>query len=227
MDLHVVIKGVLHDCQLPTTISDLSGAVVVEHKYGLVQKERPHYHCWIPGVPSISRFKAELREYYDGLISDLKWNTHANAYWTVKEHGSFKSWLKYVLYDDCKSPSVIVWNRSDPRPELPDLARSIDELIIPANVVTEVPITTALPGISRSKKDPCYKRFLGYLNSENVKNPSLDECLEYWFDWTAGNYELRNVSGPVRHAYYMLNDKDPDIRKMFVREMRRKLFSDV
>lgn len=226
MDVHVVLKGVLHDCQLPTYLSDLSGVVIVEHKFGLIQKERPHYHCWIPGVSRLSQFKADLRGYYDGLIPDLKWNTHANAYWTVKEHGSFESWLNYVLNEECKSPTVVVWNRSGPRPVSPDVSRSIDDLIIPANVVTEVPVVKS-PESSRSKKEPCYKRFINYLNSQNVRNPTLDECLEYWFEWTNGNYELRNVSGPVRHAYYVLNDKDPDIRKMFVREMRRKLFSDV
>lgn len=229
MDVYVVIKGVLHDCQLPDIIKTTAGVVVVEHKYGLVQKERPHYHVWFPGTIKLDVLKTQLRYYYDEKIPGLKWNTHANSYYSLKLHNDWEKWIDYVYYKclDCKDPSIIVWNRRDKRPDvLPDVPRSLDELILPpVNVVTVVPMVT--PVSSKSKKDPAYKRFMNYLILKNVKTPSLDQLLDHWFEWTNGNYELRNVSGPVRHAYFELNDKDSDIQKMFVREMRRKLFSDV
>lgn len=231
MDVHAIIKGILHPIDLPACIYDLSGAVVVEHKCGLIQKERPHYHCWLPGVPSVPWQKTVLREYYDQQFppGHLTWETYANAYYCVKQHDDFVTWLKYTFSDKvaakCKSPSIVIWNRSDPRPDSPDVARSFDELILPTNVVTESPVVVppAPPAPSKKKKDPAHIRLYNYCVDKGAFEPSMEEVANYWAEMTGGAYELRFVTGSIKYAFYKLNNYDPRIKAAFVREIMRVL----
>jgi len=120
--IHIIIKGDLHNVEIFPEIMDLSGSAVVEHLEGYVQKERPHYHVWIPHKnPTLTdekHWKAKLRAYYDTKIDGLNWNKNANAYYCVKKHNSYQAWERYVARDpEVKISSWIKWNRyGDPPP---------------------------------------------------------------------------------------------------------------
>lgn len=216
--IHIIIKGDLHDVELIPEISDLSGCAVVEHKEGKKQKERPHYHCWIPKEADTKLWKERLRTYYDSKLPGLKWNTHANAYYTVKEHDSFYAWVDYVVRDpDVKISSWIKWNRpGEPPPirsEIPIVAQPINSLVITP------------PTVSQPKKAACHIRFYEWLQRQEIENDlSITEIQEYWIEWTSGAYELRNVSAPIRYAWYMLQTDKKEAKTRLLREMSRKLF---
>lgn len=233
MNVHVVIKGVLHQYG-PDFFKDISGCVVVEHAIGLVQKERPHYHIWYPGVSDEDSTRRSLRNYYDTKNKELKWNTHANAYYTVKKHDDFEAWLHYTWYNaDCKLPALLVWNLPGERP-----VRLMDELILPApsgsdgialTGVTTSAVAVASQPPKEKRKEACYLKFYKYCKDSLVgpnDKPTLDDIVELWIAFTCGNYELRNVSAPVRYAWYMLNDKEERIKNKMINEIKTKLFSD-
>lgn len=132
MDLHVVIKGKLHGVQeLPPVLQNLPESAVIQHSRGLKRTENPHYHCWVPGVPDIAAFKAEMRSFYDKKLPDLEWKTHGNAYWTVKVFQTgYDDWLRYVIDPkEVKAPTWILWNRTGSPPEVPT-ERDLSELVL-------------------------------------------------------------------------------------------------
>lgn len=167
MDLHVVIKGRLHDVQeLPPVLQNLPESAVIQHARGLKRTENPHYHCWVPGV-ELEALKAEMRSFYDKKLPDLKWKTHGNAYWTVKVFNTgFDDWLKYVINPkEVKAPTWIQWNRTGSPPEVPT-ELPIDNLIVdPVTLPKVVTVTT---------KKSSYDKQLKFLNYVRENSPKSD-----------------------------------------------------
>lgn len=221
--LHIIIKGDLHTCELFPEISNFPRCAVVEHKEGRKQKERPHYHCWLPfEAPTKAtelEWKLKCRTYYDSVLSGLNWNRNANAYYTVKCHDSYKRWFEYVVRDpDVKISSWIKWNREgEPPPilvEIPIVAQPTNSLVI-------------IPKMESQRKEACHLRFWKWLQNQEVEDDlSITEIQEYWIEWTSGAYELRNVSAPIRYAWYMLQTDKEAAKTRLVREMSRKIFEN-
>lgn len=210
--LHVVIKGLLHPAGTEW-FKDISGCCIGQHKEGLTQKERPHYHIWLPNTYTVKNVKADLRKYYDTLIPDLKWNTHANAYYTVKDHDSFQNWKEYVFNPDlaeCKKPTVELWNSLEPRPIISDINDLVFELPHDESKVVKKEV---------SKRANASVRFLEFCRKEDITHPTIREVTQLWVEWTKGSYELRNVTAPIRHVFYILNDEDPLIKDLMVDEL--------
>jgi len=218
MDVHVVIKGRLHELGY-TYFQDISGCVIVEHKVGLVQKERPHYHIWLPGVPDVRSTKNALRAHYDTLDSNLKWNTHANAYYTVKEHNDFDAWLNYAWTNaDCKLPELVLWNLPDPRP-----VRPFDELILPAQdggiagptnyvVATEV---ASQPRKKQKTSEDKFNDFCNYCKSyydenkdENIEDFKVKELL---WSYSKGRFNRFRAAEYVYGVLYELTKSSGDV----------------
>lgn len=221
---HIVLKHDLHDLK-DVTLYNVEGGACVEHATGLVQKERPHYHIWVPheGKPSdyeVKKKREELRAHYMALAPHLV-AVNGNALYSVKAHDSFDNWKQYVIRENCKHPKVIFWNRSDPAPEF-ESPRSLEELIFPDRVVQETPIAV----VKEKKKDPAYKRFEAYCSE--LENPDIDEVIAHWAYWTQGNHEMQRVQGPIRYVYYT-KTTDPiqkqRIHDTMCREIRDRFFS--
>lgn len=188
MDLHVVIKGRLHDVQeLPPVLQNLPESAVIQHARGLKRTENPHYHCWVPGVPDADAFKAEMRSFYDKKLPDLKWKTHGNAYWTVKVFQTgFDDWLKYVIDPkEVKAPTWIQWNRTGSPPEV-HTEMPLDNLIVdPVTLPQVVTVTTKKSSLDKQQK------FLNYVldNSphEDNNNFTPQEVAEMLFEYCKFN----------------------------------------
>lgn len=201
--LHVVIKGELYQYGLEW-FSDISGCAAIEHKFGLVQKERPHYHIWLPSSYSVSNTKKALREFYDTKQEGLKWNTHANAYYTVKEHGDFDKWLNYAWSkDECKEPSVGIWNVGCEKP-LPK-PTPINELVYAK--ASDVPESKPIP--AKRKKEPTkmeqfYLYCKSYFDEFPMKDISRDEILKLLLSWSKGGMNKFRVYEFVHYATYRL-----------------------
>lgn len=221
--IHIVIKGELHDVELFPELADLSGSAVVEHKEGKRQKERPHYHCWVPkDYATVKLWKERLRTYYDSRVSNLKWNTHANSYYTIKDHDSFDRWVQYVVKDpDVKVSSWVKWNLPGSPPQL----YSLDDLVLPPPI-NEI-IVNQLPEKDKSKREAAHLRFYAWLLKQSVDDElTIHQITEYWIEWTSGAYELRNVSAPIRYAWYMLQTDKKSAKERLVREIMRKNFEN-
>ena len=221
---HIIIKGPCHQHGF-ALYKDISGCCIGEHKEGLVQKERPHYHVWVPREKfSRTEARAAVRSFYEPKTPDTDWNRSANACYSCTPHTSFTAWVDYVFgkNTDCKKPTVMLWNSDTPRPP------SFDELVY-SNVLTYDAGTITVQKAA-SKKAPAYQRFYDYCKDMKwyvpggtdapvERKPTKTDIVEAWFDWTQGAYEMRNVSAPIRYAYYMLNDRDERIKNEYVSQM--------
>lgn len=231
---HLVIKGELHKVGFPDCLKDLSGVAIGEHLRGK-RAEKPHYHCWLPD----ESLKSAIRDWYNDRLPDLDWKKNGNAYWAWKPHDSFRRWVEYVFHTkaECKEPRVVIWNiLGVPEP----VPRLIENLIIPTQDVeggrahdgVPVPVCVVAPSApqkNKSKREPAHIRFHAYCSEiwdGPNDTPELDDIMDAWIDWTQGAYELRNVSAPIRYTWYMLNKKDPKMKRTMKEEMRRKLFSE-
>ena len=222
--IHIIIKGDLHNVDLIPTISDLSGCAVAEHKEGRKQKERPHYHCWLPkDTATVKQWKERLRAYYDTQVPNLKWNTHSNAYYTVKEHDSFHKWVEYVARDaDVKVSSWIKWNLPGDPPKL----FTLEDLVVPAPV-NEIVVLPSIPEKDKTKREAAHIRFYNWLMKQQIDDElTIHEITEYWVEWSHGAYELRNVTAPIRYAWYMLQIDKKAAKERLVREILRKNFEN-
>ena len=222
--VHVVIKGVLHGVGTEY-YKDISGCAIGQHAKGLLQKERPHYHIWLPNTYTVTALKATLRSYYDSKLPDLKWNTHANSYYTVKEHNSFRKWKEYVFNPelaDCKQPTVEVWNVPDQRPiDYTALVYTGEATNDVTYIVAEVPKVEK----ARKKSESISSMFLKHMISLELAKPVQRSAVVRCFnEWKKGDNELHRSSAPVRHAYLMLNDMDERILRAMDRELQHRAF---
>ena len=132
---------------------------------------------------------------------------------------------------------MVVWNIPGVAEPVP---RLLENLIFPTQDVDDgrarsgvpVPVcvvASSAPQKNISKREPAHIRFYKYCQDiwdGPNDNPTMEEIIDAWIDWTQGAYELRNVSAPIRYSWYMLNNKDPKFKKQMKEEMLRKLFSD-
>lgn len=189
---HFVIKGELHQHPFPDFL-DVSGVAICEHLEGKVQKERPHYHCWVPRTSlHVDKWKKDIiRPFYDSQYPDpkaLKWNTHANSYYMFKEHDSYSDWEKYVARDpEVKKGSWIRWNRPGvPPPIEPGIAISDFIVTGPVNTIIDCPIKV----VRKSSLEKQIK-FLNYVKScvdESDYDTLTPEILtDYVFEYCGKN----------------------------------------
>lgn len=200
----MVIKGILHTIG-SDYFNDISGCAVVQHMHGLVQKERPHYHIWLPSGYNVNSTKKLLRDYYDSKIADLKWNTHANAYYTVKEHDSIEKWLEYVIDPakaDCKKPEILCWNISDrSRP----VVRSLDELILPdlSGSESKVTVVSARKHITTQDKQAKFykyvKEFYELSPGHAVDHVVISDLL---YEYSTGGFNVNAAPQYIEYALY-------------------------
>lgn len=186
--IHVIIKGDLHDVELFPEFLELSGCAIMEHMEGWIQKERPHYHVWVPyrnpTVKVEENYRKLLRAYYDTKISNLIWKTHANSYYCVKAHNSFTKWLQYVAKDpEVKRGSCIKWNRDGDPPKIEIIANTI------VNVgVDTVPTTTKTSKKTSLEKQQKFLRFVQDAFAPEDYNTLTPEILtDYLFEYCANN----------------------------------------
>lgn len=221
--IHIIIKGILHPIGLEF-FEQFREVIAVQHKEGLVQKERPHFHIWIP-IGHVEQLKKDLRKFYDARIPGLEWNTHANAYYTVKDYDKFENWIEYVYNPQtakCKKPTIELWRSPQTRPPpLPEVIE-VNELIYETGDPTNVQEPKVIITKDKSKRESASARFLKYCKQEEMENATIEEVAEAWIEWTKGSYELRNVTAPIRHAYFMLNGEDPRIKAMMRGELMEK-----
>lgn len=221
---HITLKHDIHGLK-DLTLYDVEGVACVEHAEGLVQKERPHYHIWVPHdtLPTayeVDKKRKELRSHYLTLAPHLS-GLNGNALYAVIAHNNYDNWKEYVIREKCKKPKVIFWNRPDPAPEFAPPDQPPDALILPALDV-DAPVAV----VKEKKKDPAYKRFETYCNE--LVNPTIDEVIEHWTSWTQGNHEMHRVQGPIRYVYYS-RTTDPiqkaRIKDTMNREIHDRFFS--
>lgn len=237
--ISITLKYKLHDDGCPNMYSDLSGSAVAEHKEGFVQKERPHYHIWIPepwtckaqGLKLEKRYKQQIREFFMPRISGVDWNKDCNALYCVKHHDSFHTWVRYVTEEQIKKGSWYKWNcRGEPPPmrQMDDLILPVVNVETPTNVIHyEVSPVVAKTPKDASKREAAHIRFYNWLLQQEIEDElTIHEITEYWVEWSHGAYELRNVTAPIRYAWYMLQTDKKTAKERLVREIHRKLFSD-
>jgi len=222
--IHLVIKGLLHGVGTEY-YKDISGCAVGQHAKGLLQKERPHYHIWLPDTYTIKGVKEIIRQYYDTKLPDLKWNRNGNAYYAVKAHNSFNKWKGYVFdpaLADCKQPTVEVWNVPETRP--------IDYTALvytgeATNEVTYLVMDTPKVEKGRKKSESVSSLFLKHMITLELEKPVQRSAVVRCFnEWKKGDNELHRSSAPVRHAYLMLNDMDERILRSMDRELQHRAF---
>lgn len=208
--LHVVIKGVLFQHGIDW-FKDISGCVVVKHQFGLVQKERPHYHIWLPDTYDVVSTKKSLREYYDTKEKDLKWNTFANSYYTVKEHDNFDKWWAYTYKENCKEPDLVLWNASSERPittpsNLVVLHGPSDEFFEP--VTEALSVSKPVAPKPRKKEPTKIEAFFNYCEKYYKDNPSESisrhDVLELLLSWSKGGMNKFRVYEFVQYATFRL-----------------------
>lgn len=211
--LHIIIKGVLHDVELFPDLLDLSGSAVAEHLEGKVQKERPHYHCWVPKTTATKeQWKGLLRAYYDTKVPGLDWNRNANAYYTVKYHNSFDAWVTYASDpEEYKKASWVKWNCPGEPPKM----RNISELILPAQGGATGPqnVIHLGPGlvVAKDKKFSSLEkqqRFLRYVKdsiTEDEWNSQTAHSISRLFFRYCGQNGFTAMHGGYTYVNYVLS----------------------
>lgn len=213
---HFVIKGVLHQYKYEL-VKDLSGCVVVEHRKGLVQKERPHYHIWIPhgsiinGAKCIKEYKQVIREHYSALNKDLDWNRNANAYYSFTPHSSFDNWPDRVPELSPLESLVI---------EHSDLTGPINVTYV-TNTITN-PVNTKSK--SKAKSVLFYEHCLDIL--EGIDGPySFEKIHDLHMEWSHWGYDDFGAVRNVRNAFYKLNENYKEYRSVVTNEHKNKMLS--
>lgn len=242
---HLVIKGILHQYRYDI-VKDISGVVVVEHLKGLVQKERPHYHIWVPysscigGSTSRDGIKKVIRDHYTALNSTLDWNRNANAYYSFTPHSSFDNWLNYTFVSckDCKEPKLHVWNREGAPPDRIEPLDPLQALVMeagaadaaaPAGVnVTYVTNHITNPPHTKSKSksravlfyEHCLDKYTG------TDGPySLDSIHDDYVEWSAFEYDDFQIIRNVRSTWYKLNENHKSYRSTILNEHKNKMLT--
>lgn len=194
---------------------------------GLVQKERPHYHIWIPGEFStpkpLNEFKSRLRAYYDTKITGLKWDTDANAYWCLKSHKDREAWISYTSDPEkakCKKPSILLWNAPD-KPEV----RSLEELILPAPA-GELP----KPGTVKAKPPSKLESWCAHVKNQLDANPDLpvdrNTLIRLLINYSKGGMNKYRVAEWVNTALFRYLEDSGEQRKDAFEDFCHDIFLD-
>lgn len=211
--IHVTIKGILHQYGIEY-FTNIEGCVIVEHKEGLIQKERPHYHIWLPSSHTIDSTKRALRSYYDTKTSELKWNTHANAYYSVTPHDNFQKWIDYTIDPEksqVKKPSIQLWNRSEPRPEV----RIIDNLVLPGLSIVSPPVATTVKKHQNTlDKQAKFYNFVKEYVSENPQEVlGYTDITGLLYEYSKGGFNEMAAPQYIEFAmYHYLKDSGDTIK---------------
>jgi len=143
----------------------------------------------------------------------LKWNTHANSYYSVTPHNSFDNWLQYSIDPtkaQVKKPRISLWNRPDPKPEV----RSLDELILPVldGVAGITPSGATAPTVvvasTRKNQTTADKqaKFYKYVKEYYTENP--DQVIDYFGlatlldDYAKGGFNEMAAPQYIEYAMY-------------------------
>lgn len=217
---HITIKGVLHQYGYDY-FKDISGCVVVEHREGLTQKERPHYHIWIPPSDSIPRIKRALRSYYDEKNEDLNWNTHANAYYSVTPHNSYEKWLKYTIDPEkasVKKPTIVLWNLPGSPPEVRPAAELIvsglDGGIAPSGATGPTVVVASRKHVTTEDKQKKFYQFVKEYYQENKgEEVSYNSVARLLDDYAKGGFNEMAAPQYIEFAMYnYLKDSGDKVR---------------
>lgn len=210
-------------------LRDISGACIGEHAADS-GCSRTHYHIFYKHtkVTSHDTFVKYFKTTYNLTLK-------SNADFACKPSESLENWYQYVYGGPDPSPfrqaTEIMFNLPEsqrPYPLVPwDDGLIISDMPLPENLLTTS--INVKPVKESSKRDPCYMRFWAYVKDLYTTMPTDTDIVDAWIDWTDGNYELRNVSGPIRYALwrYAKRFNNGDLPQSLRDNARYKLLSQI
>jgi len=193
-----------------------------------------HYHIWIDGPTPKT-----IRNRMGAICKSLKIETsqgRGNKYYSVKECDA--GMLDYVVKDG----KIILHNLSSEQIQTAKaqakirwpIENDIDKLIIATspngNTIMDIQqLHTHSSNNAQKKKEACHVRFLQYVKTQDCTEMTLKELNELFVQWTKGAYEMRNVSAPIRYAYYMTRPeaRKDGLKKALAEEIYERHFSKV